>query len=248
MKRDICLLVVIAPALVGAQRLPQGIVPDHYDLAFTPDLQKATFAGEESIDVKVQARTASVTLNAIEIDIQEASGAQGDNTQTATVTLYPEKQQVTLAVDGGLEPGLASIHIKFSGTLNDKLRGFYLAKTQLRKYAVTQFESTDARRAFPSFDEPALKAKFDIRLIIDRSDTAISNGYIKADVSGPGADKHTLIFSTTPPMSTYLVAMAGGDFQCTEGSPDNIPLPVCRTPDKKSLPAPAFRYSADVLN
>ncbi len=247
LKRYIFLLVVIAPALVGAQRLPQGIVPDHYDLAFTPDLQKATFAGEESIDVKVQARTASVTLNAIEIDIQEASVTQGDNTQTATVTFYPEKQQVTLAVDGGLEPGLASIHIKFSGTLNDKLRGFYLAKTQLRKYAVTQFESTDARRAFPSFDEPALKAKFDIRLIIDRSDTAISNGYIKADVSGPGADKHTLIFSTTPPMSTYLVAMAVGDFQCSEGSADNIPIRVCGTPDKKPLQAAALRYAEEVL-
>jgi len=65
------------------------------------------------------------------------------------------------------------------------LRGFYLAKTRTRNYAVTQFESTDARRAFPSFDEPALKAKFDITLIIDRGDTAISNGYIKVDVSGP---------------------------------------------------------------
>src|SRR5260370_21896309 len=247
MKRDICLLVVIAPALVGAQRLPQGIVPDHYDLAFTPDLQKATFAGEESLQVKVQGLSASVTLNAIEIDIQEASVPQGDNTQTATVTFYPEKQQVTLAVDGGLEPGLASIHIKFTGTLNDKLRGFYLAKTKLRNYAVTQFEATDARRAFPSFDEPALKAKFDITLIIDRADTAISNGHIMADVSGPGADKHTVKFSTTPKMSTYLVAMAVGDFECSESSADNVPIRVCGTPDKKPLEAAALRYAGEIL-
>src|SRR5262249_1038108 len=131
--------------------------------------------------------------------------------------------------------------------LKNQVRVFNLGQPALRNSALRQSDSTNARRAVPSFDEPALKAKFDVTLIIDRDDTAISNGYIKADVSGPGPDKHTVKFSTTPPMSTYLVAMAVGDFQCSEGSADNIPIRVCGTPDKKPLHAAALRYAAEIL-
>jgi aminopeptidase N len=241
------IIMAVLPSLAVAQRLPSGVLPEHYDLTFTPDLAKASFAGEETIQVTVSSRMAAVTLNSAEVEIQEASVTQGETTQPAQVAFAPEKEQVTLALPAPLEPGPASIRIKFTGTLNDKLRGFYLAKTKLRNYAVTQFEATDARRAFPSFDEPALKAKFDITLIIDRADTAISNGHIMADVSGPGADKHTVKFSTTPKMSTYLVAMAVGDFECSESSADNVPIRVCGTPDKKPLEAAALRYAGEIL-
>ncbi len=247
LRKCVFILLAALPAVAGAQRLPAGVVPEHYNLTFTPDLAKASFAGEETIQVKVVGRTTAVTLNSAEIEIQDAAITQGEKTQTAQPTFAPEKEQVTLTVAGALEPGPASIHIKFTGTLNDKLRGFYLAKTKLRNYAVTQFESTDARRAFPSYDEPALKATFDVTLIIDRTDTAISNGRITADISGPGEDKHTVKFSTTPKMSTYLVAMAVGDFACSESSTDNVPIRVCGTPDKKPLEAAALRYAGEIL-
>jgi aminopeptidase N len=246
-KKRVFIIVAALSSLTAAQRLPSGVVPEHYDLTFTPDLEKATFGGEETIQVKVMNRGAAVTMNAAEIEIQEASITQGETTQPAQVTFAPEKEQVTLTASAVLEPGPATIHIKFTGVLNDKLRGFYLAKTKLRNYGVTQFEATDARRAFPSFDEPALKAKFDITLIIDQGDTAISNGHIMADVSGPGAGKHTVKFSTTPKMSTYLVAMAVGDFQCSESSSENVPIRVCGTPDKKPLQAAALRYAGEIL-
>jgi aminopeptidase N/puromycin-sensitive aminopeptidase len=246
-KKCAFIMVAALASFAAAQRLPSGVVPEHYDLTFTPDLAKATFAGEETIQVRVLNRNNAVTMNSAEIEIQEASITQGEVTQPAQVTLAPEKEQVTLSAPSALEPGPATIHVKFTGTLNDKLRGFYLARTKLRNYAVTQFESTDARRAFPSFDEPVLKAKFDITLIIDQGDTAISNGHIMADVSGPGAGKHTVKFSTTPKMSTYLVAMAVGDFECSEGSSENIPIRVCGTPDKKPLQAAALRYAGEIL-
>src|SRR5215471_10100633 len=247
LKKCVLILVLILPALAEAQRLPQDVVPDHYDLTFTPDLAQATFAGEETIQVKLLKPSAAITLNAAELQIQEATVLQGDNQQTAQVTFRPESEQVTLALPARILAGPADIHIKFTGILNDKLRGFYLAKTRQRNYAVTQFEATDARRAFPSFDEPALKAMFDITLIVDHGDAAISNGRLIADVSGPGAGKHTLKFSTTPVMSTYLVAIAIGDFQCSEGSADNIPIRVCGTPDKKPLQAAALRYAGEIL-
>src|SRR5205807_6819014 len=155
-------------------------------------------------------------LNSAEIDFQKVNIIQGGKTLEAKVALDPEKEQATFTASSALVAGPASIEVQFTGILNDKLRGFYLAKTRLRNYATTQFESTDARRAFPSFDEPALKSIFDITLVVDKADTAISNGRIVSDTPGPGPDKHSLRFSTTKKMSTYLVAMAVGDFQCNE--------------------------------
>jgi aminopeptidase N len=83
-----------------------------------------------------------------------------------------------------LAAGTAVIDIEYTGTLNSALRGFYLSKANGRNYAVTQMEATDARRAFPSFDEPAYKATFDVSAVVDRGDTAISNGRLLSDVPG----------------------------------------------------------------
>jgi aminopeptidase N/puromycin-sensitive aminopeptidase len=127
------------------------------------------------------------------------------------------------------------LYIQYSGILNNELRGFYLSKTAKRNYAVTQFESTDARRAFPCFDEPAFKATYDVSLVVDDGDTAISNTAIESDTPGPNSGKHTIKFATTPKMSTYLVAFLVGDFQCTSGSSDGVALRVCSTPDKVAL-------------
>src|SRR4030095_11783872 len=88
---------------------------------------------------------------------------------------------------------------------------------------------------FPSFDEPAFKATFALTAIIDQADHAISNGTVVSDTPGPVPGKHTLKFSPSPKMSTYLVALAVGDFVCNEGRSDQIPIRICATPDKKDL-------------
>lgn len=241
-------ILVLIPTFATAQRLPKGVDPQHYDLTFTPDLQKATFSGEETVDVQLLKPSSAITLNSAELEFQQAEITQAGKTQTAQTSFAPEKEQATLTVPEPLAAGPASIHISFTGVLNDKLRGFYLAKTKLRNYAVTQFEATDARRAFPAFDEPALKATFDVTLIVDQGDTGISNGQVVSDTPGPEQGKHTLKFSRTAKMSTYLVAMAVGDFACNEGSADNIPIRVCGTPDKKPLGTTALRYAEEILH
>jgi len=119
-------------------------------------------------------------------------------------------ETATLTVANTLRPGPAEIRIRYAGVLNNQLRGFYITKGQKRNYAVTQFEATDARRAFPCFDEPAYKATFAVSLTIDRNDVAISNGRVVSDTPGPGPDQHTVTFSPSPKMSSYLVAMAVG--------------------------------------
>src|SRR5262249_48495250 len=152
-----------------------------------------------------------------------------------TVTEDPTTEMATLQLPKQIPAGPFELKISYMGTLNDQLRGFYLSKGNGRKYAVSQMEPTDARRAFPSFDEPAYKAPFDISVVADTGDTAISNGKIVSDTPGPGADKHTIKFEMTPKMSTYLVAIMVGDFACINGESDEIPIRVCATPDKKEL-------------
>jgi aminopeptidase N len=143
--------------------------------------------------------------------------------------------------------GPATIRIEYTGVLNDKLRGFYISRANGRKYAVSQMEATDARRAFPCFDEPAYKATFDISMTIDAGDVAISNGALRSDTPGPGAGTHTVAFERTKPMSTYLVALLVGDFVCRGREVDGTPLRVCATPDKRELTGFALEAAAQQL-
>ena len=228
---------VLLASFAYAQRLPDTATPHHYILKFTPDLKAATFGGEETIHGDINRPTREITLNALEIEFHEVTvqSLPGGKVQTAQVRLDDQKEMATFVVTEELPKGPVEIKIKFTGNLNDKLRGFYLGHANGRNYASTQFEPTDARRAFPSWDEPAYKAPFDVSIVVNNGDTAISNGSIVKDEPGPGAGQHTITFSQTPKMSTYLLALAVGDFKCLEGNGDGIPIRVCATPDKVNL-------------
>src|SRR5262249_30288019 len=183
-------LLTLTAAVASAQRLPELAVPENYNLSFAPDFVKDNFAGEETLKIRVLKATSQIVLNSAEIEIHEAAIASGNANQPAKVTLDKEKEMVTLAFDHELQPGPASLHIKYTGLLNDELRGLYLGKDKEgRKYAAPQFEATDARRAFPSFDEPAYKATFDITVVADKAHTAISNAKVLSDTPGPGETK-----------------------------------------------------------
>jgi aminopeptidase N len=239
---------LVFPALpASAQRLPTIVSPSHYDVAFTVDLGRERFEGTETIRVQVAEPTTKVVLNAFELTLRDVRIGTGAAAQTAAVTMDEASQTATLTVPKPLSKGATEIHAAFSGILNTQLRGFYISKTKLRKYAVTQFESTDARRAFPCFDEPSFKATFALTLTIDRGDTAISNGKVLSDVPGPAITQHTMKFSTTAKMSSYLVAMTVGDFKCVEGSADAIPIRICATPDKRELTHLALESAQQIL-
>jgi aminopeptidase N len=231
-----------------SQRLPQTVHPEHYSLVLTPDLKNATFTGKETIDVVLSQPMDAITLNAAEIKFQSVKTTLNGKMMEAAVSEDAAKEQATFDFHQKLPAGHLTLDIEYSGILNNELRGFYLSKTAKRNYAVTQFEPTDARRAFPSFDEPAFKARYDVALIVDKGDTAISNTNIVSDTPGPGEDKHTIRFATTPKMSTYLVAFLVGDFQCTSGESDGVPIRGCATPDKVKLTKYAVKAAEFVLH
>jgi aminopeptidase N len=229
-------LVLLFSSIASAQRLPRLAIPQDYKLSFAPDFSKANFAGEETIWVQVLQPTSKLVLNSADIDFHDAIISSAGVRQKAKVTSDKTKETATLQVDSALQPGSAIIQIHYTGILNSELRGFYLGKDENgNKYGVTQFEATDARRAFPSFDEPEYKATFDVTIIADKSDIAISNSKQISDIPGPAEGKHTIRFATTPKMSTYLVAVAVGKFEYAEGSADGIPVRVYTTPGKKHL-------------
>jgi len=250
MKRTFAVLVflVLSFSLANAQRLPELARPENYKLTFTPDLDKATFEGDETITIRVLKPTSEIKLNAADIDFHEVSITSGGTTQTAKVTPEKENEMVVLSVETPLAPGQATVHITYSGILNSEMRGLYLGKDDHgRKYAATQFEATDARRAFPSFDEPDYKATFDITAVADKGLVAISNQKVLSDTDGPG-EKHTIRFATTPKMSSYLAALVVGNFEYIEGEADGIPIRVWATPGKKETAKFALDVAEHVLH
>jgi len=235
-------------SFAAAQRLPEVAVPENYKLTFTPDLDKATFEGDENISIRVLKPTSEITLNSADIDFHDVTITSGGKSQKAKVTPDKEKEMVVLAVETPLSAGPAAIHITYSGILNSEMRGLYIGKDdQGRKYAASQFEATDARRAFPSFDEPAYKATFDITAIADKGLVAISNQKVISDTPGPG-DKHTVHFATTVKLSSYLAALVVGNFEYIEGEADGIPIRVYSTPGKKEMGKFALETAEHVLS
>jgi puromycin-sensitive aminopeptidase len=192
--------------------------------------------------VQVHEPVRQIRLNAAELEFKTVSieppagkALQGD------VTLDGENEQAALDFRETLTPGPWELRISFSGVLNDKLHGFYRStykdnNGQEKPLASTQFESTDARRAFPCWDEPAFKAVFQPTLVIDQGLTAISNTRVVRETPVPETGKKEVEFADSIKMSTYLVAFIVGEFEGTNPvTAGDAPLSVWAVPGKKHL-------------
>ena len=211
----------------NAVALPRDVRPTRYNLSLTPDLDAFTFTGQVSIDVEILEPTGSVTLNCAEIAVQSCSLTLPDGGEQAAGSIAYDETEETVAFDFGatLPTGAARLDIAFTGELNDRLRGFYRstytdANGDERIMATTQFESTDARRAFPCWDEPSLKATFEVALNVPADLVAVSNMPVVSE-EPDGAGRKTLRFAETPIMSTYLLAFVVGDLKSVEQRSDS---------------------------
>jgi len=235
MKRILVLLLLL-PSSLFAQRLPKTVIPSHYKLSLDPRIEEKKFSGEETIDVRLLAPMKDIVLNSLDLDISQAEVAIGRNTVKAKVVYAKADETATLEFAEQIPAGNAQLHLKFSGALTEGLRGLYLSKSSRRLYAVTQFEGTYARMMFPCFDEPSFKATFDLAVTAAKGDTAISNGRLLKDEPLAG-NRHQMTFSTSPTMSTYLVALAIGDWQCLSRTVDGVPIRVCAVPEREQYGA-----------
>ncbi len=234
--------------------LPATVRPTLYDLTLRPDLTNFTFSGEETIDVTITQATNSIVLNSDEIEVQETLLTLADgSTVTPSSTDFDAKEEtVSFGFGDELSPGTASLYIKFTGDLNDKLRGFYRSKYTdadgNEKYlATTQFEATDARRAFPCWDEPAIKSKFKVTLLIPSELAAVSNMDVVSETEVETGVKK-LEFAETPIMSTYLLAFIVGELSSVEKKADNGTIVrVWTTPGKEEQGRFALDVSVDLL-
>lgn len=219
-------------------RLPQHISPIQYDLTIHPDLESRTFSGKEIIKINIKKQTKSITLHSKDIDIETAKLTFGKKEYFAKIIKYNKSEETaTFLFSENIRVGRASLALVFSGIINDHLRGFYVSKYKVNDkqhyIGTTQFEATDARRAFPSFDEPAHKAIFEISLIIKEEHKAISNT-LPIHIAEHEAGYKIVKFAPTPKMSTYLVAFVFGDFEYIEGhTKDNIQVRIYTTKGKK---------------
>ncbi len=213
-------------------RLPRSVVPRRYVLRLAPDLEAFTFAGTVAVDLEVREQVGEIVLNAAELEI---SGGDLDGVALAEICCDDEHERAVLRLGEPAPAGTARLSLSFSGILNDQLRGFYRSTFtdhdgNERVIATTQFESTNARRAFPCWDEPDLKATFEVTLVAPDGLMAVSSGAeVGARPTGDG--RRAVTFAPTMEMSTYLLAFIVGPLEATDpvdvnGTPLRIVHPI----------------------
>lgn len=228
-------------------RLPRHIIPTRYELRLEPDLANATFQGRETIDLTVAQASNVIVLNAIDLAVGHATleNSQGQR-WPAEIHIDESLQRCLLTLREAITPGAWRLHLTFQGTLNDKLRGFYRSTYRdssgiAHTIAATQFEATDARRAFPCWDEPNFKAVFATTLVVDQTVNTVSNTAVVSETLEEG--KKVVRFADTIKMSTYLVAFVVGRIEAT--SPvfvGKTPLRLWTVPGKSHL----TRFGQDI--
>jgi puromycin-sensitive aminopeptidase len=227
---------------VDPYRLPRTVVPTRYDIRLEPDLVALTFTGEETITLTVAEPVTEITMNAVELDVVDAIIEDGrGRTLRGGAVLDEASERCRLTFGEAVAPGEWRLRLVFRGTLNDKLRGFYRSVYKdptgvSHTMAATQFEATDARRAFPCWDEPAFKSVFSVTLVVEPSLAVVSNTAVKSEKLDKG--RKVIAFADTIKMSTYLVAFVVGELEATDAvHVGRTPLRVWCVPGKKRLAA-----------
>jgi len=200
----------------------QTVTAVNYRLYLEPDLETFTFKGQAVITLNAEEPVTAIDLNALDLTIDQCrlEGAQG--TLDCSFTILAEKEELHIDLPNARQGELV-LQIEYRGNINDLMAGFYRSRYTVagedRYIAVTQFQESDARRAFPCLDAPGYKATFDITLDVPSHLTAISNE-IEQQVIDLENGKKRVIFKQTPEMSTYLVFFGVGEFDIQVDSQD----------------------------
>jgi aminopeptidase N len=200
----------------------QLAVPKNYQIHLIPDLVNFTFSGSVTLLAETEAAVDALRLNILDLTISRCAVKAGDRFIDCAFEVNNEKEELRIAFPQKLQ-GDICIQVHYAGQINDNMAGFYRSQYasdgKTKHIAVTQFEESDARRAFPCMDHPVKKATFDITMDIDADLVAISNGAIASEALLADGKKR-VIFEQTPKMSTYLVFFGVGEFEFTQDTED----------------------------
>ncbi|KAG5356004.1 Aminopeptidase 2 [Yarrowia sp. B02] len=227
--------------------LPTDFTPKFYHLTLEPDFSTFKYHGQCDISLEVNEPTDTLVLNSID---QEISRVEIEEIGLAEVSYDKDAETATFKFPKKIDLDEVKVKITFVGILNDLLNGFYRSsytENGEKKYlATTHMEPASCRRAFPCFDEPALKAVFNITLIADKHLTCLSNMAVRNEE--PHGEKKKVVFKPTPLMSTYLVAFVVGELDYVEDSVNyRLPVRVYSTPGKAHKGKFAAEYGAKTL-
>ncbi len=211
--------------------LPKSVVPVAYDIALHPNLHARTTTGSETIRLTVRSAAPKVVLHTLEMTVSRAS----IDGVAANVAANAAKQQTTLTPSHPLTAGAHVVRLAFAGKIGTEPQGLfvqpYTTSTGAKEEMLaTQFESTDARRMFPCFDEPAFRATFRLAVTVPSAFTAVSNMPVVSERAA-GAEK-TVTFARTPKMSTYLLVLAAGQFKQISDTVDGVKLNIVAPHDR----------------
>jgi puromycin-sensitive aminopeptidase len=173
------------------------------------------FSGEVTHRLSLDKRRRSLELHADDLTTSGAVVEAAGRRLAGRIVRHPERETIEVLLPEALPPGEATLTLAFRGKLRGDLRGLYAARSGERAYAFTQLEAADARRFFPCFDEPAMKARFRLSVTTSTRNTVLSNNPVEK-IEPLGRGRRTVHFRRTPPLSTYLLALAVGELVASE--------------------------------
>jgi puromycin-sensitive aminopeptidase len=232
----------------AAQRLARDVVPLEYDLALDVDPGRGPdYRGQVAIRVRLDRPRRRIELHAADLRVSRARVEGAAKALNARIELDPTRQIVSLELPRPLGPGELTLRITFAGRLRGDLRGLYAASADGKPYAFTQLEAAEARRFFPCFDEPSLKARFRIQVETAAGLAVLSNSP-QESVETLAGGRQRVRFAETPPLSTYLVALAVGELERSRAVRlDTTEIRVWHVPGKGRLTDFALEAARECL-
>lgn len=205
--------------------------PIEYAVHLEPDLNNFTFWGTTEIRIETMQPVKEVLLDMVDLAVRSCKVRIGNDFTDCVFHVDPGKEKLSLLLPKEMG-GIIVLKVDYVGKIGDHLSGFYRSQYvegEKTKYiAVTQFEESDARRAFPCFDHPIRKAVFDIEMVVEEGLMAVSNTPVLEE-KDLGNRKKQVKFERTPKMSTYLVFFGLGEFEFIS-DPGEVSVRVITTP------------------
>ncbi len=219
-----------------AARLPRDVTPRAVDLEISVDPERSLrYRGRVRIALSIARTLSSLELHAVDLTLRNAEIHNAAGKQRGRIAPDTKHERARISFPQRLPIGEAELCLDFTGTLRSDLRGFYVAEADDHRYAFTQLEATDARRFFPCFDEPDRKARFTLHVMTAAEHAVVSNSPIERTETHSDGRK-TVHFLPTPPLSTYLIALAVGALEASRTlHVGKTPIRIWHTPRRQGL-------------